>query len=710
MPFRPKLRILSLLATSALPMTITAALAQESGALNLTVLDTLTITGSGENARTEGADSYQAGSATVSSRLPARLRETPRSISVVTRQRLDDEMVFTDLDAIARVPGMTVDGPAFFQSISSRGFNASNNMNGLRINSEASYNATALDAYLMDRIEVLRGPAGLLEGRGTPGGVVNRSLKRPLDSYTAQGSVTYGSYDFKRVELDASAPLNAAGTVRGRLAGAYQDRDYFYDISNQQRGAILGTVEADLSEDTLLRAFIVHQQDNLIPFWGLPSAPDGTLLDVPRSTFLGSRHARFETSFTTMGAELEHRFDNGWRARLAANHFDVRTFENSLYVRGPIDPADGIGTGEPYYNRDGESGYNIDASVSGDFEALGRTHQFVVGASYLASNMSFNESYGAVDTPFDIYNPDYSIPVSGVPFVNFFNQSRDYRQIGLYGQTNLSITDRLKISAGGRLSWADFNSVDRNNPARVLAGYDENAVFTPMLGAVFNLTPATTLYASFADVFQPQTARSETGDVLPPITGTQYEVGIKNEFLDGRLSANLALFHIVRQNEAIRVPGQSYSIAVGEARSRGFEVELAGHLTPQWKLHAGYAYTDHEILKAAVFQGNVAGNTPRHKASLWTSYRFEGDWMNGLEAGVGVTASSGFFDHSNVIRAPGYITVDAALRYAVNDSMELSVRATNIFDSKHYERLGGTISNNHYAAPRSVLVQLKGKI
>lgn len=637
-------------------------------------------------------------------------RETPRSVSVVTRQRLDDQLLFTDLDAIARIPGMSVDGPEFFQSITSRGFTASNNMDGLRINSEASYNTTAIDSFLMDRIEVMREPAGLLEGRGSPGGVVNRALKRPLHTYAVQGSVSYGSYDFKRAELDVSAPLNQAGTIRGRLAGAFQDREFFYDVGEQQRGAFLGTIEMDLTENTTLRLSAVHQRDNLIPFWGLPSAPDSTLLDVPRSTFLGSRHARFETEFTNFGAELNHRFANGWQGRLAANQFDVSTFENSLYVRGPIDPADGIGIGEPYFNNDGESGYNVDASLSGHFDALGREHQFVVGASYLSSNMSFDESYGAVETPFNIYDPDYSIPVAGGEFINFFNQSRDYTQLGIYGQANLSVTDRLKLIAGGRLSWADFDSVDRNNPSRVLAGYDENAVFTPMLGAVYDLTETMSVYASFADVFQPQTARSETGDVLPPVTGTQYEVGLKNDFLDGRLSTSIALFHILRENEAIRVPGQSYSIAVGEVRSRGFEFEVTGELSAQWKVQAGYGYTDHEILRAAVFEGNVAGNTPRHKASLWTSYQFDERVLDGLEVGVGLTTSSSFFDHSNEIKAPGYTTVDAGLRYAINDKVEVSLHGRNLFDTKYYQRLGGTISNNHYGEPRTVLLQLKGRM
>lgn len=699
--------VFSLLATTALPGV---ALAQGVSPLDTTTLDTIVVAGDGEGATTEGVDSYRSKAATVSSRLPASIRETPRSVSVVTRQRLDDEMLFTDLDAIARIPGMSVDGPEFFQSITSRGFIASNNMDGLRIGSEASYNAVALDSFLMDRIEVMRGPAGLLEGRGMPGGVVNRALKRPGDGFSALGGVTYGSYDFKRTELDVSAPLNAAGTVRGRFVGAYQDRGYFYDVGEQQRAALLGTVEADLTEATTLRVTVAHQQDHLIPFWGLPTAPDGTLLDLPRSTFLGSRHARFETEFTNIGAELTHRFDNGWQARVAANRFDISTFENSIYVRGPVDPADGIGMAEQYFNKDGESGYNLDASLSGDFEAFGRQHQFVVGASYLSSNISFDESYSADEFPFNIYDPDHSMPVTGGEFINFLNQSRDYAQIGIYGQANLRVTDRLRLIGGGRLSWADYDAADRNNPARVLAGYNENAVFTPMVGAVFDLTDTTTLYASFADIFEPQTARSETGDVLPPITGTQYEVGMKNEFLGGRLSTSLALFHILRENEAMRVPGESYSIPIGEARSRGFEVEVSGHLTPRWKVQAGYAYTDHEILRAAIYEGNVAANTPRHKANLWTSYRFDEGALEGLQVGVGITASGSFRDNSNLIKAPGYTTVDAALRYAVNDNLELSLHGKNLFDAKYYERLGYTGSNNHYGTPRSFLFQIKGRI
>lgn len=699
-----------LLASASFIGNMPHANAQETASSDVTILNPVVVTGIRNDASTEGQGTYQAQAATVSSRLPVSLKETPRSISVVTRTTLDDELVFTDLDAISRLPGVNVDGPAFMQSITARGFSASSNIDGMRMQSEASYNATAIDAYLLDRIEALRGPAGLLEGRGTPGGVINRALKRPKDVFSIQGSAIYGSYDFKRVEADVSAPLNEAGTVRGRLVGAYQDRKYFYDVSNQKRAALLGTIEADLSPQTTLRLSAIHQQDNMIPFWGLPSQPDGILLDVPRSTFLGSKHARYETKFTNLGAEVNHEFDNGWRARVAGNYFDVSTFENSLYVRGPIDVRDGLGNGEPYFNNNGEKGYNVDASLAGDFEALGRQHQFVVGASYLYSNMAFSESYGLTETPFNIYKPDYSIPVTGGKFNNFFNQSRDYNQFGIYGQVNFSVTDRLRLIGGGRISWAKYDAQDRNNPARVMAGYDERNVFTPMAGIVFDLTQSTSLYASYADIFEPQTARSETGDILQPIVGKQYEVGLKSELVDGRLSANVSLFHIVRENEAMRVPGTSYSIPIGEARSRGFEIELVGHLTPQWSVHGSYAYTDHEIVKAAVFQGNVAGNTPQHKGSLWTNYRFKSDELEGLQASIGLTASSEFFDHSNNIRAPGYVTVDAALKYAVNDNFEVSLIGKNLLDAKYYERLGGLISNNHYGQPRSFMLQLKGKL
>lgn len=656
----------------------------------------------------EWPGTYRATESTAASRIPTSIRETPQSISVVTRQRLDDELLFSDSDALSRTTGVNVSGSPHAQFVTSRGFSTLNNVDGLRIMSEDSNFTPVIDAHLLESIEVLRGPAGLLEGAGQPGGVANRRLKRPTGGFSVEGSLAYGSYGFKRLEADLSTPLAANDDVRGRFAAAVTDRNFFYDIADEQKIALLGSIEADLSDATTLRVSGIYQKDDRIPFWGLPSDLDNRLIDLDRETFLGSRDGRFNTEYALVSGELVHRFGDGLSARIAGSHFEQKLDNADLMLFAGADRETGQYFTGLNINRSSESGQNLDASLNAGFSLFGQEHKAVIGGSLIRSNLKVDERWGFDEFPDNIYDPNPDLPVPGIADGGV-RQNRDYLQYGVYGQVNIAITDALTAIVGGRLNWAELTS-DMTGP--FIQDYEESAFATPLLGLVYNLTPTTSLYASYADILEPQFQRDRSGGALPPMTGTQHEAGIKTEFFDRRLSASFAAFHIIRNNEAYLVdrgPPRVFETD-GETRSRGFEIEISGRITDAWKIVAGYAFTDYEVVESrdATRIGLTSANTPEHKFNLWTSYDFAHPMLEGLTAGVGAMAVSDFLDFSIAVQAPGYLRIDAALSYSFNETVGLTLKATNLLDATYYESLA--TSGHYYGEPRSIMVQLKARL
>jgi TonB-dependent siderophore receptor len=681
--------------------------ADVSGSTTEVKLPSLMVDGEGDDAEAS-TQSYGSPITSVASRTPAHVREIPFSVSVLTRRRLDDELLFDDADAIGRMTGMNVSGSPHGQEISSRGFSTLSNVDGLRSSSEDSNFTPVLDTFLLERIDVLRGPAGLLEGAGDPGGVVSTQLKRPLDRVAGKATLSLGSNAFGRGEFDVSGPVGRDSGLRMRFAGAYTDREFFYDVADQQKIALLATGELDLSSRTTVRVAGVYQRDNRTPSWGLPSHEDGYLLDLDRSTFVGSRNGRFDTDYGLINAELRHQLTDQWTARIIASHFDQRLDELSLVA---ISPAFETPTGLAVelgnnINKDHERGDNIDASLSGHFMLFGQEHKLTIGASYITSKLSVDEGWSNDAFLYDLQHPNYDLPVpptrdGGV------RQERDYRQHGVYGQLNAKVLDWFTLIGGGRLNWARLKS---DITGRFVPDYKKNGFFTPMLGVVLDVTPTTSLYASYADIFRVQFQRDRNGDPLPPLTGTQYEAGIKSELFEG-LVATASVFDITRKNEAFLVSNGPPRVfeADGKTKSRGAEVELNGRITPSWQITAGYAYTDFRITESRDPRrvGRTAGNTPEHKFNLWTSYLIQDGALRGLQASAGATIVSEIFDYSNDLRAPGYNTIDAALRYRISDALTLRLKATNLLDETYYERLGSSGLYHYYGAPRSVLGQVE---
>lgn len=679
------------------------ALAQEAG--DTTLLPEISVWGT--SYETEGTGSYTTDLISVGEKDVRPLREIPQSTTVLTRERLDDGG-FTALDtALKKTPGVVVltndDGRS---SLYSRGFEYDTlYFNGLPA-PLSSIHGTQPDMAIIDHIEILRGPAGLFGGSGEPGGAINMRLKQAPDNFFARLTGTVGSWDNRRVEADLGGPLNQAGTVRGRLVGALGKSDNFVDDVDNQVGVIYGTVQADLTENTTATLSISHQKRDITPFNGLPSLADGTLIDVSRSTFTGADWNDFNSTVTDYIAELEHRFDDGGHFKASARYSD-RSSDFLYGYAAAAASADGTVNGMRWLAREfDETSLALDTHVSKPFELFGQEHNIILGADYRHFDYTWHNLTGVITGTFDLDDWNTNVPRPVYDLSSAAPVENDLKQYGIYSQVRIKPADNLTLIGGGRLTWLDL--------ATQTVDASVDAEFTPYAGIIYDLTDRISAYASYTEIFQPQTQLDANGDIISPRTGRQYEIGVKAELLDN-VNATIAYFNLRDTNRAVSDPDAAGSfLARGEARLQGVEVEASGSLTPNWEIAAGYTYTHTEFVDTTRAAG-AEFYTPEHMLQLWTKYNFDERHgvLDNAFVGGGVKAFSSFKNISRTaaggattIEAPGYAVVDLQLGYNFTEDFQAVLSVNNVFDKKYYERVGGTTVFNFYGAPRNFAFKL----
>lgn len=669
-------------------------------------------------AATEGRDTYTSTMATVGKDAQP-IRYIPQSISIVTRQRIQDQNMTTLEDAARRTTGLLVlQNDRGRSAIFSRGFEFDSfSIDGLPAPMSSIY-GTQPDLAPFDRIEVLRGPAGLYAGTGEPAGTLNLARKRALERFGVTGTLLGGSWNSIRGEIDATGPVTQSGNVRARVVGAYTDQDTFIDVTKNRTGVAYGTVEIDLTPRTTLSLVALHQERDIVPQNGLPAYANGQLLDVRRSTFSGASWNRFDNRSDDFIAELDHKFESGGHARAGVRYSDRQVDFKYAYGASAVNGVGNynITTLERHYT---EKSLSADAHISKPFQLWGQTQNVIVGVDYKRyEQLLFGGSFNGGTN--NIFNPTpYNIPEPNVALAKTLDEPQ---LVGLYGQLRLKPIQPVTIILGGRGSWYENSSLLTTGQTITT---QENGKFTPYAGIVVDITQNISAYAIYTDIFQPQpTARTATGSVLPPRTGTQYEGGLKSEWFGGLLNARVGYFVTRDVNRAVQDPSAPMaSIAAGEAEVRGLEAELTGKLAPGWEIYAGYAYTESEYLKTVTIAGGggqifLAGSTfstwtPKHNFSMWTKYEFQSQPLLGWHVAGGVRALSSFYTRNNndTVRwtEDGYVVVDAQVGYKVNRNLEATFTINNLFDEVYYARLGNQTTFNFYGEPRSFWVKVVGK-
>jgi len=513
-----------------------------------------------------------------------------------------------------------------------------------------------------------------------------------------------------------SSPLNEAGSVRGRVVVAAEDKDSYLDRYHMKKAIFSGIVEADLGDNTLLTAGHVQQANRpkgnnwgALPLWdsaGQPTDYDVSVNTAPAWTYW---NADLGQTFV----ELQHQFANGWNLRGALTHKSISSQGRLFYVFGEPDAVTGAGTMAYPSLYDQNNHQNIiDLRASGPFTLGGRQHELVVGASASRSGLDAVSHYGrGIGTPLPdlaTWDGDYPIPafdaaVDGSSFVD--------RQQSLYGAVRLRPAEAWQVLVGANATWIDSEGVSYGAPR----AKSENKV-TPYLGVVYDLTPTFSAYGSYAGIFLPQTELRADRNRLDPARGSNLELGLKAEWLDKQLLGTVALFKSRQDNLASfdrtvddpndpnDIPFSAYKGA--DTRSHGVELELAGAITPDVKLTAGYTWLEVEDAQGEATRTFI----PRQLL------RVAGSWqaLEALKLGASLSWQSGIYRDDVAgngmpvrTRQDAYALLDLMARYEFNKHWSATLNLENVTNEKYLTSLYW--SQSYYGAPRSASVSVDWK-
>lgn len=665
---------------------------------------------------TEGTDSYTPGSIATATRLVLTPKETPQSVTVVTRKHMDDFGLNNVDDVMRHTPGITVS--AFDSDRSNyyaRGFSINNfQYDGIPSTARnVAYSAgnTLSDMAIYDRVEVLKGATGLLTGAGSLGATINLVRKKPTADFQGHASLGAGSWDNYRSELDVSGPMTESGNVRGRAVAAYQDKRSFMDRYSRKSPVYYGIMEFDLSPDTMLTVGGDYQDSLPTASSWSGSFPlinaNGDRNSVKRSFNNAANWSSWEQYTRTAFAMLEHDLGNGWVTKLQLDH-KINGYHALMgSIQGDEPRADGSAnitsgkyTGETVSD-------SADLYASGPFSLGGREHELVVGGSIGISDWNGKGYWNLAPNRVDFNNwhghatqPDWGAPQQYI--------DDTIRQTGAYMTTRLNLADDLKLLLGGRV--VNYH-LTGNNPS-----YRETGRFVPYVGAVYDLNETYSVYASYTDIFMPQENynRDRQNQLLEPDEGQNYELGLKADFFDGRLNASAAYFEVHETNRAVsdddynnlRPAPQNYAYKGTKAVTKGYELEVSGELSPGWQIQAGYTHKvarDDQDVKISTFE-------PEDQVKLYTTYKLKGD-LNKLTVGGGVRWQSvGWQDIYNnphggyeAFSQEAYWLVDLMTRYQITKNVSATLNVNNIFDKSYYTNIG-FYNSAAYGEPRNVMV------
>lgn len=655
------------------------------------------------------------------------VKETPQSVSVVTRQRIEDQQLKNVTEVAENTTGIIVQKSESNRgNIYSRGFQVDNyQIDGVSTpySTQWSQGEIFSSTDLVDRVEVVRGATGLLTGPGNPSAAINMIRKTANSSEPAANlEVSGGSWNQYHVMGDVANALTEDGSLRGRAVLSYEEGDSFRNKFNKDIFTGLLTAEYDISDRTLLTAGISYQQDDThSPTWGgLPAVfSNGALIPWSRSTTIAPDWARWETDYTNIFASLRHRFENDWELKASYEYGDRDGHSKLMYLSGAPDPVNGSGVsagfGQYFTNTTQDT---ASLQLSGDFNLLDKKHDFALGYQY--SNQDFSSDYTPVECSDKATNPWCDVKVSNLFNWDFTDgaqpnwgdrtlyERQNIKQNSFYGVTRWSIAEPLKLILGARLT--DY---EKSGYGLYTQNYTQHFdhQFIPYAGLVYELTPQLSTYASYTSIFQPQAKKDKNGQYLDPVEGNNYELGIKGSFLDERLNASAAVFKIEQDNYGVKT-GEKVNFGQGDedvykaidgSSSEGFEVEVSGRILPQWNITAGYAQFNLEDTDGK----KIDRDRPNKTANLFTSYDFSQQFAP-ITVGAGLRWQNA--THFNVtggeIKQDSYALIDLMGRYQISPEVALQMNVRNLTDKKSYN-----ISSNqlNFNDPRNVNMMLSYK-
>lgn len=648
-------------------------------------------------------------------KMPLSLKDTPQSVKVITQDLIDFASIenFEDVYKVDASGGVSHARDGFprnyYRGFLQQGINAIK-VDGFRMTANIN-----LDLSPFERFEVVKGATSTLYGQNSISGTLNAISKAPTDDLGIQLDLQLGSYQHRRAQGDVHGPIDDAGRFSYRFVGAVQEEDSYLDVDGSRLTALAPSLKYQIGENTSVTARVIYQDYTYAPSFGYgaqfigsdSSDPDQLISSnfiVPstpreRSGAAPWNHAEKEATFAQ--GMLEHRFENGWQLRGNVQHQKVKGDADAFQTWDTNEAGD---TFSYLYGRDQENEvYAAEVNLFGDVEVFGREHTLFFGADYAELNTDTMDLGESGPAGFSILAPDWSsVPVHrSATDYDYFNNSESRREIsGVTAQVLMRPVNDLTISIGARYShdvtrsrfrsgeieaWQDHSLA----PFGAWSELKANEV-TMQGGLTYALTPQLNVYASYGETFEPRDGRLFGAGLAGPEEGEAYEVGVKGDALNRRLSYSVAAFDMRRTNIQQCDPDHpGFVLPLGTQRSRGVEVEFQGKLMDGWEVFGSLAWLEAEFIEGQ-YVGFQSANAPDFGLSLFTSYQIQQGALRGVGVGAGVVRKSGMetFDAANygqpiAFDLGDFTEVDLRLFYD-RDRWRYEIAATNLLDTKYY--------------------------
>ncbi|WP_323121168.1 TonB-dependent receptor [Burkholderia alba] len=697
-------------------LVIATSLAGTRGALAETpastekTLPSIAVSAAAERAR------YDASRSRAATKTDMSLMDVPQTVNVVPHALIEDQNASSLQDALRNVPGVGFSlGDGQRDQITIRGFNSITDQYVDGIRDDALYYR---DLSNVERIEVLKGPAAVLYGRGSAGGLVNRVLKRPLANPVRDVGVTLGTEGERRADFDLG--WNANDAARFRMTGATENSTSFRDPFHLNRQAIAPSAQFRLDADTVLNVEFDYLHDRRTSDQGLP-AYRGRPVDVPIGTYYGSANAA-DTSYNDVSAKsatvsLDHRFDDKLSFHGAIRAYDFSLERKNYPTYAPIKPAV-----RPTVTIDQSTRQRTDHGIDGVFELTQKTslfgmkHELLYGIE-LSQQQKFDTIYSVSKVAtYDLYNPQL-VDLPGVPAgaPAKTNAATVTGLVGVYAQDLVSLTEQWKLLAGLRFDY--LSQIRHDYTTANLNLNRSDRAWSPRVGLIYEPFDWMTLYASYSQSFSPladtliSAGAFANGAALAPQKTTAYEVGSRFD-LGGKSMASVALFDMRQTSQQIGDPFHpGYALPIGTQHVHGFELGYSGEFAPKWSVYAGYAYLNGTVdgspqatSAGVALASNTPGLMPRHSASLW----LKRELPYGFYAAAGTQFQSArYASASDAVTLPSFMIFNLGAGYR-SKRVDVTLTLDNLFDRKYFISAHGNADlYNMPGEPRTLTAAVK---
>ncbi|MBD9360563.1 TonB-dependent siderophore receptor [Methylomonas fluvii] len=713
--FRKLLAGSGLTHTIASDKTVTLKIAQPQPQSGTTAMPAVTVIGQAVYDSTDPYNpDYSLPNATTGTKTDTPIMETPFSVQVVSKQVMEDVQAIRPGEALNYVSGIyqgSANSGDWLDWTKRRGFDpfpTGDYRDGGAFPLASAWGGR--DLANIEQVEVLKGPASLLYGQATPGGVVNYVTKKPLAAPYYSLQQQFGSYDYYRTTLDATGPITQDKTLLYRFNLAYKDANSFRDTVSSDRIFIAPTVSWIISPRTRMNFELEYDHGHMVFDRGVP-AIGSRPADVPRSRFFGEADPQSEFERILVDMNWSHAFNDNWtlshRFTAVYNGLDqVASFPslnadnvrlNRSFELAKVDPGD-------------DASYFNTVNLTGHFDTWGLQHTLLLGGDY------FRQSTKSVITPFsspiNIFNPIYlgSEGVSNLAAGSTsFTTTTERDWFGLYMQDQIKLPYHLHLMGGLRYDSSEQVGTDSRSLTPNVSPQQDKV--TPRGGLVWQPIPELSLYGSYSENFTGINGTGLGGVLLAPETAQQWEFGLKTELFDKRFLATLAWFDLTKQNARVADPRDTrFSAAIGEANVTGLEMDLKGEILPGWNMIGSYAYTPDAVTtigRATEVDKRFPG-VPRHGGSLFTTYELQSGIMQGLKFGGGVIVRSSQRTEStnNDVVLPGYATVNLLTSYSWKvgaSKLTTQLNVNNLLGKEYYPASAFSRNSIEMGAPRTFM-------